>query len=258
MTIAALDFDGVLCHSARELAHTGWHAAAEFWPGRFTGLPPDSFIRRFVALRPVIETGYQSILLAALIADDVPAARIFDTFDTLCVDLVLQVGATLEHLIASFGRTRDAAIASDPNGWLALHDFYDGTLALLSTLAAAADPVYIVSTRQRRFITRLLEYRQVVMPEDCVFGLDDGSKESILGMLLNRHRGSAPRMVFVEDRLSTLERLRTNSEFDDCRFFLADWGYVTPADRQQAAGSATIELLSLERFVDGSFLADGL
>ena len=29
----AFDFDGVLCHSAKELCLTGWAAAREFWPG---------------------------------------------------------------------------------------------------------------------------------------------------------------------------------------------------------------------------------
>ena len=62
MAILALDFDGVLCDSARETAVSAWRAGSGLWPEDMHGAePPENMIRQFTAVRPYLETGYQAI-----------------------------------------------------------------------------------------------------------------------------------------------------------------------------------------------------
>ncbi len=62
----ALDFDGVICDSAVETAITGWKAAGQIWNDMPRTVPP-AMIERFREVRPIIETGYESILAMRLI-----------------------------------------------------------------------------------------------------------------------------------------------------------------------------------------------
>ncbi|EWM28906.1 hypothetical protein Naga_101190g4 [Nannochloropsis gaditana] len=62
----AFDFDGVLCHSAKELCMTGWVAARRFWPSEAHSWPdrPDpNILSSFATVRPVVETGWESMLI---------------------------------------------------------------------------------------------------------------------------------------------------------------------------------------------------
>ena len=64
--ITALDFDGVLCDSAVETSITGWKAACHLWDD-MPAAPNQSMIDRFRQVRPIIETGYESILAMRLL-----------------------------------------------------------------------------------------------------------------------------------------------------------------------------------------------
>jgi hypothetical protein len=55
----------------------------------------------------------------------------------------------------------------------------------------------------------------------------------------------------VEDRLETLQCVRTHRDLDDVRLFLATWGYNTPRTRDLARTSPGIDLLSLAEFTGG-------
>ena len=77
--IVALDFDGVLCDSARETALSAWRAGAVYWPEWDRAAASESQIGRFIQLRPHLETGYQSVLIMRMIAD----GRITDALTVL-------------------------------------------------------------------------------------------------------------------------------------------------------------------------------
>ena len=51
-TLYALDFDGVICHSAIETAGTAWIAAQTLWPDMQDEGITDSCIQEFVKIRP--------------------------------------------------------------------------------------------------------------------------------------------------------------------------------------------------------------
>ena len=92
---------------------------------------------------------------------------------------------------------------------------------------------YIVTTKQERFVTRLLEFNGVGFATEHIFGLDRGlTKEAVLRRLMERHPGR--RVHLIEDRLATLKRLLAQPELSAIRLHLACWGYNTEAERREA------------------------
>ena len=65
---------------------------------------------------------------------------------------------------------------------------------------------------------------------------------------LRRLQSAGRRIWFVEDRLKTLQLVQAETDLKEIRLFLAEWGYVTQGDREQAEGNPKINLLSLEQF----------
>jgi hypothetical protein len=64
-----------------------------------------------------------------------------------------------------------------------------------------------------------------------------------------------PRKIFVEDKLSTLEKVCKASDLDDWELYLVDWGYNTPAERERAAANPRIDVIGVEEFI--SLLREG-
>ena len=77
--IYALDFDGVICDSAIETAITGWKAASGIWQD-MQGSAPEAIVARFREVRPIIETGYEAILVIRLLHLGQTTAEIFSGY----------------------------------------------------------------------------------------------------------------------------------------------------------------------------------
>jgi phosphoglycolate phosphatase-like HAD superfamily hydrolase len=232
--IIALDFDGVLCDSAGEMAESAWRTAANFWPVEFAGSPPKDFVEAFRALRPGLETGYESILFARLLRDGVAVTA--ESAHAQSQALLAELPWSRDELVTTFGATRDAWISSDLESWLAAHRFYPGALEFLRSSQQVAR-VVVITTKQTRFAQALLEG---ALPPEAVFGLETGSKVGTLCDL----RDSDPDIHFVEDRLDTLLGVTECSELPAVRLYLVDWGYTTSAQRREAGQHPRIRVLT--------------
>jgi hypothetical protein len=66
--IIALDFDGVICASSEESSYSSIIATERYWKSNFHELPDEKnfkTIQKIVSeLRPIIETGYENMLVA--------------------------------------------------------------------------------------------------------------------------------------------------------------------------------------------------
>ena len=228
--ILALDFDGVICDSAGEMAISAWRAAGQLWPADFAGEAPDDFVEDFRALRPGLETGYESVLFARLLKDgaDIVAESAHAAAQALPHDR--------EALIRLFGKTRDSWIQSNLESWLAAHRFYPGALEFLRTSQSQAR-VVVITTKETRFAQALLDG---VIPPEAVFGLETGNKVDTLCEL----RKSDPDIHFVEDRLETLLRVSACADLRAVRLYLVDWGYNTSAQRREACQHPRIQVLT--------------
>ena len=251
MNVFALDFDGVICDSARETAVSAWRAAAGLWPGWEGNEPPPEAVEGFVRVRPVLETGYQAPILMRLVVRGLPTQEILADFARLCRDEMAECGASRQELVEAFGATRDHWIARDPADWLARHRFYPGVVEKLGE-ALKTTPVFILTTKQERFASELLHSAGVDFPDDRLFGLESGRrKEHILEGLAQEPAFRGHTFHFVEDRLRTLERVAAVPALADVRLYLATWGYCAEAEKQHAAADSRITLWQLGDFLEG-------
>ena len=239
LDILVLDFDGVICDSAPETAATAWRCCCRLWPERFQGPAPEEQLRRFSReLRPYLETGYQSILQTKLLWSGAPLSRMTREFAGKLDEILAEAGQTRESLKPLFGGERDRWLKEDPEGWLAHNRFYPGAAETLKTLLERGR-VVILTTKQCRFVERLMDRAGVNFPAEDIFGLERiKNKETTLTELLSH--GS---LAFVEDCLATLERVEKVPSLAEVKLVFADWGYSTEEQRTSARKNSRILVL---------------
>lgn len=255
--VYALDFDGVLCDSAHESSRTALLAAKAQWPHLDLPSTPTStfqepLITALRAVRPAIETGYENVLLGRLVAEaPIDALHesfvqpVLDDWESLRLELMERWEVTRDDLIETFGRIRDQWIEGDTPSWVSANKFFPG---VIDAVNFASVPVYIITTKQKRFAHLLLSSSGAKISEDNIFGLGMGSKIEILKKLIKKHPGCE--VVFVEDRYETLEKVTLSMLGQPLQLFLATWGYNTDKIKNVASKHPFISLLDLPSFVN--------
>lgn len=248
MHIFCLDFDGVICDSAPETAVTAWKVCQKIWPGQLDYDVSPGIIERFCRLRPVIETGYETIALMRLIQDTAESDEtIFASFPTLRESIFAQEQLEPEQLKVLFATTRDDWIGQNEQEWLTWNRFYPGVPEVLALLLLH-QRVLILTTKQKRYVTRLFQSRALTFPEDSIFDLDEKRPKKDILLDVKQDMGTG-QIHFVEDRLETLLSVLQSPELQDVKLYLANWGYNTPQQRQQAGRIERIRVWSLEQFL---------
>jgi len=232
VSVLALDFDGVLCDSARETGITGWKAAGRLWEDMAEALPPERLLEAYCRARPVIDTGYEAILMMRLLKDGDDPDELLEGFQKRLPETLARSGKDKEQLKGLYGAIRDRWIREDPQGWLSLSPLYPGTAETLNAIPTGIE-CYIITTKEERFVERLLAHNGVQFDAARIYGLDRGmKKEAVLRELMARHAGS--QIDFVEDRLGTLKRLSKQPDLASVRLHIASWGYNTEAECREA------------------------
>ncbi|KAM0825080.1 hypothetical protein ACQ4PT_069795 [Festuca glaucescens] len=184
----ALDFDGVLCDSCGESSLSAVKAAKVRWPWVFELVDATMegwIVEQMYTLRPVVETGYENLLLVRLLVEIlVPSARHSSVSEGLSVQEILENWLKLKPTIMSewnedrdslvdlFGRIRDDWIENDLPGWIGANRFYPGTA---DALKFSSSEIYIVTTKQGRFAEALLkELAGIEIPSERIYGLGTG------------------------------------------------------------------------------------
>jgi len=241
----ALDFDGVICDSAVETAITGWRAACQIWPDMH-GEAPAEMIARFREIRPIIETGYESILAMRLLQQGESCEAIFESHGEKMQALMQQAAIDAEQLKKLFGDIRDQWIAADLNDWVAKNPLFEGLASKLRKLPS--NDWYIITTKQERFVKHILAANGINLDGERIFGLDRNlSKPQVLTQLLAKH--PERNICFVEDRLPTLINVQKQTELSAVTLLFALWGYNTAADKAIAAEQG-FTLESLDGFLE--------
>jgi len=240
--ILALDFDGVLCDSASELAHSAWRSLHPESPA-----PSAALLAAFTQVRPALMTGYESILLIAALDHGVTPNEILAQSQWIASairdqaavrDLAPEVWrAQLKH---RFGKVRDKWLKHDFSGWLAIHRFYPHMVDAVRGWIAAGGAIAVITTKERRFALALLETMDLSVPSEAVFGLEAGPKPEVLAQLAT----TCKNLAFVEDRLDTLREVVADSRLESLDLYLVDWGYNRQSDREAACAHPRIQLLS--------------
>ena len=274
--IYAFDFDGVICDSVNESIRSGLRGAKEIWGDDVLSskknLPSatsnsDSEVPSWLetsmrTIRPVIETGWENILLVKYIIDRVAQDGLDNVdrisneilegwLDGLKEEVLEGCGEDIEGLVETFGNTRDSWIEQDKDGWLSANRFYPGVVEMLNGIIANKTDFFIITTKQDRFVRMLLERNGVkAIKEDQIFGLGSGSKISVLKGLVMRKEFGKRVVDFVEDRYETLEAVSLSMLGQPLRLYLATWGYNTERNRERAEKHPFIGCLELQQMTE--------
>ncbi|XP_057435666.1 uncharacterized protein LOC130728269 isoform X2 [Lotus japonicus] len=243
----ALDFDGVICDSCGESSLSALKAAKVRWPGLFDGV------------RPVVETGYENLLLVRLLLETrAPSIRKSSVAEGLTVDGILEKwsklkpvimeewGENRDALIDLFGKVRDEWLEQNFATWIGANRIYPG---VSDALKFASSRVYIVTTKQSRFADAILrELAGVTIPPERIYGLGSGPKVEVLKQLQKKPEHQGLTLHFVEDRLATLKNVIKEPELDQWNLYLGNWGYNTRKEKEEAAAISRIQVLELSDF----------
>ena len=247
--LLALDFDGVICDTAREACRSAWQVCRKIVPLEGDA-PPLGLATAFVRLRPVVEHGWEFPVLLLSILDGVPEATIWDAFQTACRQRILEkYRLSPRQFAARFDAVRDDAIARSLDDWLSDQGLYPGMADRLRAILAEGIMVYVLTTKEGRFAHTLLATQGVSMPAERVWGKEQArQKPELLRVLAKEHGVTYRDIRFVEDRLKTLQAVEREADLADVGLHLALWGYLMPTDRDAAARDPRIVPLTLDQF----------
>lgn len=235
--IYALDFDGVICDSAIETALTGWKAASGIWRD-MPEAAPHAIVEQFREVRPIIETGYEAILIIRLLYLGKSTAAIYANYAAKVQAMLDDIHLSVDDLKKLFGETRDNWIANDRAEWIAKNPLYPGVAEKLRQLGQQ-HTWYVITTKQERFVKKILNANDIELAGERIFGLDRNmSKPEVLKGLKVQHPGQP--IYFVEDRLPSLHKVQKLPELADVKLLFALWGYNLAEDHAMAAQQAIV------------------
>jgi phosphoglycolate phosphatase-like HAD superfamily hydrolase len=244
-TLYALDFDGVICHSAIETAGTSWMAAQALWPDMQDEAITEARIEAFVKMRPCLEVGYEAPLIMRLLHQNIDLDVECSNYHAQMQNLLTENDFNKDALQMLFGRIRDNLIEQDETQWLSKNPLFDGVADKLRNLNK--EDWLIITTKQERFVKKTLQGNHIELADDRLFGLDRKlSKQAVLENLIEEY--PEREVIFVEDRLPTLLGVQENPALSSVKLQLVDWGYNT-SSQQQIARQNGIEVIDLESFL---------
>ena len=259
--LLALDFDGVICDSSPESSVSAIRAIQNLWGFRTSDEEFETVKNIVMALRPIVETGYENLLLARLVLEEIRLSGDFDT-DTMlriwCPDLrdslIEKYGENKEKLIAAFGDTRDYFIANEFRTWLDLNQLYPGiqdSFQILQQSEFQLDNFFIITTKQERFVIEILKSEDLVVPgKENLYGLGNklGSKVDVLLSLAHNRLKKGHKIHFIEDKVETLLQIASTPGLEMVDLYLVDWGYTTLQQRMLAEDHERVEIIDSAQF----------
>jgi phosphoglycolate phosphatase-like HAD superfamily hydrolase len=236
--LLVFDFDGVLVDGMPEYWWSARAAALQLDPA--LQLPQDAPVA-FAQLRPLIHKGWEMVLMAAELGRaDLDLGVLLADYDGALPAALARWGWAADQLQQQLEQVRSAAIAADPEAWLARHRLYPGVKERLARLAGEGADWAVLTTKGAAFASRLLA--AAGLEPWALFGHEQGSKPEVLRALLAEKRP----LWFVEDRRPTLETVRADPALAVVRCFLVSWGYLGPCDARDLPDA--IAWLTPERF----------
>jgi phosphoglycolate phosphatase-like HAD superfamily hydrolase len=244
MRVLALDFDGVVCDSSREVFTVAVRAYAQLHPGSpwiraildqpgpaATECLDLSAEPAFAALQRLIPLGNRAedfgVALRALeLGVELPDQAVYDAFYHS-----LDAG-WLGAYHTTFYEIRDRLRTHEPARWLALNSGYPPFTAFMKR-AADRCAIAILTARDGASLDVLLEHLGVsaIIPRQHRLDKEAGlHKTSHLSQLADRLQVSFPGITFVDDKVNHLERVAPLG----VRPVLAGWGLNTPREHARA------------------------
>lgn len=256
--VFVLDFDGVLVDSEPEVSMSAYTSARDYWPELFRGATEEdkaAVLKGLRSCRPVLVRGYESMVMARLLlqGQEGTSDRILSSWETLLPQTLEEWGESWETLQKAFEEHRATWLDRDRDGWLACNKPYPGIVDALSTCEA---PFYIASSKAAHRVS-VLATEALGMEVDpgsprlfCSLIPPNEKKVEALREISRRPVCDGARLHFVDDRLETLKAALAAGLGGAWSLYLADWGYCTPEEKDEARGIEGVRRLGLEEFTE--------
>ncbi|XRB16734.1 hypothetical protein RI054_13g65780 [Pseudoscourfieldia marina] len=252
----ALDFDGVICDSEPETSASAWMACAKFWPDVFDNDAArerkEELMIKMARVRPVVETGYENMLLLRLLLEGTPVEDILDYWSVLLPETMKSWGLERGDMVDFFGAERTAWMEGQPDQWLDVNRVYEDVDKALAPVSGLPH-CYVVTTKPQNLTIKLLKHKAMCsFPDDRVISTTVSGipKSDILRELQQLPEAAGRTKVFVEDKLSTLLKVAdVGEELDDWQLYLVEHGYVTKRDVEVAKRHPRIDVISKNEFI---------
>ena len=241
----ALDFDGGICDGLIEYFQTAWRAYQELFDIKAAN-PPAGLAERFYPLRPVIESGWEMPVLLHALQSGYGNGDVLRNWNAIAHDLISEANLEPGQVATVVDTVRDQWIRADLDSWLAQHRFYPGIIERIKQAQQSGVEIIIISTKEGRFIHQLLSQAELFITQAQIYGKEVGRpKYQTLQILQSK----LPQPIwFIEDRIKALASVKERKELEEIMLFLADWGYNTATDRQDALNDPRLQLLELSTF----------
>jgi FMN phosphatase YigB (HAD superfamily) len=241
-----LDFDGVICDSARECMLASARACYDM---RGKVMPPHLAPRRledFLRLRPFVRRGEDFLLIHEFI-DEGLAIETQADFDAAAAR---SDPARLARLSDLFLAGRKALIEEDREAWPTLNTIYPEARAALELGRDRA--LYILSTKRPEFILEILGHAGLHVPAEKVLYPGHAPKLPVAERV--RAEGGWERAVFIDDQLDFL----VDNPYPRIQVYLAGWSYITSEEPARAANVPVLPAADLPRLVAESLGDDAM
>jgi len=218
--ILALDFDGVVWDSVGECYHMARRAYREMF-----GAEPEECEDGFRQGRWLVRCGGEFLLVLELALE----GRDLRTFSKAeFAHRAAEEAQRLQAFEPIFYRHRQLCRERETPAWMAMQRAYPEFLAELPSLQAHFAELVVCTTKDEASARQLLE---TVGLRLSIWAKEHGVHKGEQVRDLCAKRGVEPREIcFVDDLLDNLEQVEPTG----ARLFLADWGYNTPEEQDEA------------------------
>lgn len=246
--ILALDFDGVICDGMREYFHSSQLTYQKIWTlENHQNL--DVLAPSFYKLRPVIETGWEMPVLIRALVLGISELEISQNWAKIVKYILDSEQLDYKAIAKTLDLVRDESIETDLEAWLDLHNFYFGVVERLQQILDSPIQLYIITTKEGRFVKKLLQKQGLILSENAIFGKEvKRPKYESLRYILELNGNHPSQLWFVEDFPKPLQIIKKQPDLQGIKLFLADWGYNTQSIRDSLENDGAIKLLSLDKF----------
>ncbi|NJN75693.1 MAG: HAD family hydrolase [Synechococcaceae cyanobacterium RL_1_2] len=235
----AFDFDGVICNGLREYFASSSIVYRTVWG---VAIDPD-WAAAFYQLRSVIHTGWEMPLILRALALGYGSNEILSDWDRVRDEILERDQITAHQIMAMLDQVRDESIMHNLDAWLNLHDFYPQIPKTLRRLLDFPVEIYIITTKEARFVKTILARENLNIPPQHIFGKEQNQSKVELLLKLKPTYGQ---LTFVEDRLPTLLKITQEPALNEVQLYLVNWGYNTEIEKNVAQQSDRITLMGLQ------------
>ena len=231
MKLLALDFDGVLCDSAKEClinSYNSYNIAEQKNTEKSYSMEmiDSREVELFLKFRPLVRIAREYYPLWYLISKNQPIDPSMNIQEQIRIP-----EKKLDAFNTIFFQQRREWMKKDEFSWLYFNPLYPGIKKVLLELIKYEN-TYIVSSKNAPAINSILKHNQIDFPTDNIWGSDsDLDKPDIFRKLKEKNAISYSDIIFLDDNIENLMKAKELG----ISVFWASWGYSMVNEKKKVS-----------------------